>query len=60
VAVFDRLEEFRDGFAARFGAKVAFAMDPDAHGIRIHVAFSDDEHGVDFHLLGPLDFAAGI
>src|SRR5438874_1064909 len=60
AAVFDRLQEFRDGFGARFGAEVAFTVDADADGISFHVAFPDHEHGVDFHLLGALDFAVDL
>src|SRR6267154_1460086 len=57
AAVFDRLQEFRDGFGARFGAEVSFTVDADADDIIFHVAFPDHEHGVDFYLLGALDFA---
>src|SRR6266446_1689542 len=57
AALFDRPQDFGNGFGARFGAEVAFAMDADADGISFHVAFSDYEHGVHFHLLGALDFA---
>ena len=41
AAAFDRLQEFRDDFAARFGAQIAFAVDADANGVGFHVAFSD-------------------
>jgi hypothetical protein len=57
---FDRLQNFGDCFAARFGPEIAFAVDPDAHYARIHVALSDHEHGVDFHLLSALDFAVDL
>ena len=60
AAVFDRLQEFRDGFGARFGAEIAFAVDADADGVGFHVALSNHEHGVDFHLLGSLDFAVDL
>src|SRR5258708_3034972 len=60
AAVFDRLQDFSDGFGARFGAEIAFAMDADTYGVGFHVAFSDHEHGVHFHLLGALDFAVDL
>ena len=58
--LFDRLQNFRDRFVARFRAEIAFAVDADANGVGFQVAFADDEHGVDFHLLGPLDFAVDL
>jgi hypothetical protein len=51
------VQNFRNGFGPRFGAEIAFAVDPDADGVGFHVAFSDHEHGVHFHLFGALDFA---
>src|SRR5947207_14199548 len=59
-SLFDRRENIRDNFAARFGAKIAFAMNADANGVGFHVAFSNNEHGVHFHLLGALDFAVDV
>src|SRR5205823_5041549 len=58
--LFDRQENVRDRFATRFGAEISFAVNADAHGIGVHVAFSDYEHGVDFHLFGALDFAIDL
>src|SRR5436190_10810919 len=57
AALFDRPQDFGDGFGARFGAKIAFAVDADADGVGLHIAFSNYQHSVDFHLFGPLDFA---
>jgi hypothetical protein len=50
------LQDLGNGFGARFGAEIAFAVDADADGVGFHVAFSNYEHGVHFHLLGALDF----
>src|SRR4029453_18572496 len=52
--LFDRLQDFGNGLTARLGAEVALAVDADADGVGVQVAFPDDEHGVDFDLLGPL------
>jgi hypothetical protein len=49
------LKDLGSRFAARIGAEISFAVDADANGVGVQVAFSDDEHGVDFHLLGALD-----
>ena len=57
---FDRLQDFGDGFGARFCAEISFAVDADAYGIGFHVALSGHEHGVDFHLLGALDLAVDV
>ena len=38
-----------------FAPRSPFAMNADADGILLEVAFSDHEHGVHFHLLGALD-----
>jgi len=43
---FDRLQDFADGFGARFGAEVTFAVNADADCAGFHVAFSDYKHGV--------------
>src|SRR5882724_5815903 len=60
AALFDRPQDFGDGFGARFGAEIAFAVDADANGVGFHVAFSNHKHGVYFHLLGSLDFAVDL
>ena len=57
---FNRQQDFCDRFGARFGAEISFPVDPDAHCIGFHVAFSNHEHGVDLHLLGALDFAVSF
>src|SRR5439155_3316972 len=59
-SLFDRRENIRDNFAARFGAEIAFAVNADADCTGVHVAFSDNEHSVHFHLLGPLDFPVDL
>src|SRR5438067_12737978 len=59
-AHFDTVQDFSDCLRARLGAEVAFAVDADAHGIGVHVAFSDHKHGMDLHLLGALDFAVDL
>src|SRR5207244_12170791 len=59
-SLFDRRENIRDNFAARFGAEIAFAVDTNADGVGFHVALADDKHGVDFHLLCALDFAVNV
>ena len=46
---FDRFQDFADGFRARFGTEVSFAVNVDANGVGVHVAFSDHPHGVHFH-----------
>ena len=35
AALFDRGENIRDHFRARFGAEIAFAVDADADGVRL-------------------------
>ena len=59
-SLFDRRENIRDNFAARFGAEIAFAVNADADGIGFHIAFSNHEHGMDFHLFGALNFAVDL
>jgi hypothetical protein len=39
---FDRDEDVGDDFGARLGSQVAFAVDADTDGIRLHVAMADD------------------
>src|ERR1041384_2831855 len=56
----NRLQDLCDGFGARFGAEIAFAVDADADRVGFHFAICDYEHGVHFHLLGALDFAVDL
>ncbi len=56
----NRLQDFGDGFGARFGAEIALPVNADADGVGFHVAFSDHEHRVEFNLLGALDFAVDL
>ena len=53
-----RHQNFSDCFAVRFRPEIALAVNTDADGVGVHVAFSDNEHGMHFHLFGPLNFAA--
>jgi len=55
--LFDRQQNLRNRFGARFRAEIAFAVDTDADGVGFEITLSDHKHGVDFHLLGALDFA---
>src|SRR5215469_18326791 len=57
---FDRLQNVGYGFPPRLCTEIAFAMNTDADGVGVHVAFSNHKHGVYFHLLGPLDFAVDL
>jgi hypothetical protein len=41
--------------SARGLLRDAFAVNPDADRVSLHVAPSDDKQGVHFHLLGQLD-----
>src|SRR6516162_6786575 len=60
AAFFYRVENVRNGFCARFGAKIAFAVDADTDGVGFHIAFSDHEHGVHLDLLGALNFTVDL
>jgi hypothetical protein len=59
-ARFDAVQDLGDCLRAWFGAKIALAVNADAHGITFLVAFCDRERCAHFHLLGTLDFAADL
>ena len=53
--LFDRGQKIDNHLAARPCTEIALAVDSDADGLGVHVAFSDHEHAVDFRLFGALD-----
>jgi hypothetical protein len=40
--------------------EIAFAVNANAHGVSVQVAFSDDKYRVHFNLFAALDFAVDV
>ncbi len=49
--LFNCRQNFRNHFALRLRAEIAFAVQTDGNIAGFHVTAADDEHGVDFRLL---------